>query len=141
MVVFALLSCTAMAQYIDLGLPSGTKWADTSEEGFYTYNAAVTTFGKQLPTHQQYQELMLCDWVFVDGEWRAIGLNGKYITFEMAGIRNCNEKTEVVGEGKQGSFWSATLDGKLSYSILLLSRFVTVVAGDTCYSKKVRLVE
>lgn len=30
--------------YIDLGLPSGTNWKDTNEQGYYTYNSAIMRF-------------------------------------------------------------------------------------------------
>ena len=32
---FVLIMC---AQYVDLGLPSGTKWKTHNEPGFYTFN-------------------------------------------------------------------------------------------------------
>ena len=42
------ISLGVFAQYIDLGLSSGTLWKDTNEGGDYaryTYDEAVSTFG------------------------------------------------------------------------------------------------
>ena len=38
-------------EYIDLGLPSGTLWADCNEEGFYYFDEAVEKYGYRLPTY------------------------------------------------------------------------------------------
>ena len=44
------------AGYVDLGLPSGTKWKSTNEiggnNGFYTYDEAISAFGDKLPTKE-----------------------------------------------------------------------------------------
>lgn len=54
------LSMTMMAEktWVGLGLPSGTLWASAPEEGFYTYSEAVQTFGVNLPTKWQWNELL-----------------------------------------------------------------------------------
>lgn len=44
-------------EYIDLGLPSGTLWADCNEEGDYDFDTAVETFGGNLPKLWQWCEL------------------------------------------------------------------------------------
>lgn len=44
-------------EYIDLGLPSGTLWADCDEGGDYDFNTAVETFGNNLPKLWQWCEL------------------------------------------------------------------------------------
>ena len=47
--------------YVDLGLPSGTKWKAANEDGYYDYDSAMETFGGKLPTKEQFEELMsLC---------------------------------------------------------------------------------
>ena len=49
--------------YIDLGLPSGTKWKNSNENVFYDYDSALETFGNQLPTQEQFIELKdNCSW-------------------------------------------------------------------------------
>ena len=51
-------------EYVDLGLPSGTKWKSANEVNaadtmydFYTYDEAVAAFEDALPTKGQVQEL------------------------------------------------------------------------------------
>lgn len=79
------------ANYIDLGLPSGTLWAEANEEGFYTFDEAVEKFGKSLPRITQFAELMeFCNW-----EWdyekkgcKVTGKNGNSIFLPAEGLRN-----------------------------------------------------
>lgn len=50
--------------FVDLGLPSGTKWKNTSETERYTYDEAMAKFGDQMPTKTQWSELKeLCEWI------------------------------------------------------------------------------
>ena len=55
--------------YVDLGLPSGTKWKNMNETNadddydFYTYDEAVRVFGDSLPNYKQFRELLTyCTW-------------------------------------------------------------------------------
>ena len=58
LLIFAVALClSSYAQYVDLRLPSGTKWKSSNETGFYTYEKAVNTFGDKLPTKKQCEEL------------------------------------------------------------------------------------
>ena len=43
--------------YVDLGLPSGTLWGTTNEDGLYDYDSAVKKFGSKLPMKEQLVEL------------------------------------------------------------------------------------
>ena len=58
-------------EYVDLGLPSGTKWKTSNETTgyarvFYSYDEAVSEFGNRLPTREQFEELRrYCSW-----EWQ-----------------------------------------------------------------------
>lgn len=47
----------AETKYVDLGLPSGTKWAVENEEREYTFYEAVSVFPRQIPTLEQFSEL------------------------------------------------------------------------------------
>lgn len=87
------ISTNLSSDYVDLGLPSGTKWKKTNESGgFYTYDQAVKKFGIQLPSNEQIQELMrFCNW-----EWKrngrvisiqGTGPNGKTIEFMPVGVK------------------------------------------------------
>ena len=54
------VSMTMMAEktWVDLGLPSGTLWASEPEEGYFFYEEAVDSFGINLPTKWQWEELL-----------------------------------------------------------------------------------
>lgn len=47
----------AETKYVDLGLPSGTKWAVENEEREYTFYEAISVFPRQIPTLEQFSEL------------------------------------------------------------------------------------
>lgn len=78
-------------RFIDLGLPSGKKWASRSEKGFYTFDEAVKKFGKNLPSKEDFEELVK----YCKSAWDAkrkgrvfTGPNGKSIFLPAAGYRN-----------------------------------------------------
>ena len=93
--------------YVDLGLPSGTKWKLSSESDYYDYNAAVKKYGKQMPTKEQWEELKdNCKW-----EWnednnsvRITGPNGKNILMFAEGRMDCDEDDLY----ENGYYWSRT---------------------------------
>lgn len=52
--VLCLMALSMLAQsYVDLGLPSKTKWKSQNEKGFYTIKEAMSQFGDRLPTKAQ----------------------------------------------------------------------------------------
>ena len=103
--------------YVDLGL--SVKWNGVNEgadspEGygdFYDYDRAVSKFGNNLPTSEQWEELQEeCYWQEtthkgVDG-YKVIAPNGKSIFLPAAGYRNCDG--DVYGVGWYGEYWSST---------------------------------
>ena len=53
------------AQFVDLGLPSGTNWKSQSEADAYTYAYAVRYYDGFLPTSGQFEELInYCKWTW-----------------------------------------------------------------------------
>lgn len=94
--------------YVDLGLPSGTKWKDKNEEGgFYTYEEAVSKFGNKLPTKVQFEELLnSCTWSWTGSGYKVTGPNGQLITLPAAGYRGCGGDVDDVGS--DGGYWSST---------------------------------
>ena len=99
-------------EYVDLGLPSGTKWKTVNEKGYFKYDAAVALFGKELPSKEQWEEFKeKCNWVWVDGDgdiqsgYYVVGPNGKRIFLPAAGFRY---SMEVKGVGTYGYYWSGT---------------------------------
>lgn len=49
-------------EYIDLGLPSGNLWAVENEDGYYTFDEAVAKFRDDLPTKEDFDELIAHCW-------------------------------------------------------------------------------
>lgn len=114
-VLFLLFGCSVFAQdgeYIDLGLPSGTKWKTVNESGYFEYDAAVAIFGKELPSKEQWVELKeKCNWEWVDGDgdiqsgYYVVGPNGKRIFLPAWGYRY---RTVVDDDGTSGLYWSSS---------------------------------
>ena len=96
------------ASYVDLGLPSGTLWKSTNEEGLYNYDSAVETFGSKLPISEQIDELRThCQWVWDEQRkgCMVIGENKKSIFMPAAGINSCG----IYYVGTDGYYWSSTI--------------------------------
>ena len=98
---------------IDLGLPSGTKWAccnvgaESPEEygNYYTWDEAMS-LPYQLPTISQIKELCnKCSWQWTTNGQKVTGPNGNSIFLPAAG--NYSEGEYNSGEGY---YWSSTLD-------------------------------
>ena len=132
-----------------MGLPSGTLWKNSNEwnssddHGFYTYEAAVRTFGDILPTKEQLEELKSrCNWTWDSSKkgYYVKGTNGESIFLPAAGIRHCDG--DVTGMGTFGSYWSYTPDGSESAWLLFFySSEVRMGSNDErCHGRSVRLV-
>lgn len=94
-------------KYIDLGLPSGTLWSDTNEEGFYTFGEAVVKYGYSLPTKEQWEELKnLCQWEWMGNGYKVTGHNDNSIVLPASGFRNYDGAVYCVGS--YGDYWSST---------------------------------
>ncbi len=98
--------------YVNLGLPSGTKWKSTNEtggtNGFYTFDEAVSAFGDKLPTKEQFDELLAyCTWEWQNNNsYKVTGTNGKSIVLPAAGFRDTDG--QVIYVGYWGVYWSST---------------------------------
>ncbi len=113
--------------YVDLGLPSGTKWKSLNEGGnnaLYTYNEATSKFGNKLPTQEQYVELKnQCTWTYTGSGYKVVGPNGNSIYFPLAGTR-CND---IEDSKDTGFYWSSTpIDGISSRILIFDSKVVAV---------------
>lgn len=128
-------------KYIDLGLPSGTLWAESNEDGFYTFNEAVEKYGDSLPTPEQLEELKdLCKWEWNGGGYKVTGPNGNAIVLPAAGLRSCDGYVNYIDF--LGYYWSSTPMG-LSYAWRLGfdSSSVYVYNGLQSNGASVRLVK
>lgn len=95
-------------KYVDLGLPSGTLWKSTNEQGsLLTYEEAERLYGEKLPTREQLAELAgFCEIKVEKGFFRFTGPNGNYILMPAFGYREWRGIIYSVGES--GSYWSRT---------------------------------
>lgn len=138
---------SAQTGYVDLGLPSGTKWKASNETGgyqnvFYTYDEAVSAFGDNLPTKEQLEELKVyCTWEWQNnGGYKVTGTNGNSIVLPAAGIRFCDGG--VYDVGSLGCYWSSTpYDSESAWYLYFNSGNVGMNYFSRCYGFAVRLVQ
>lgn len=106
-----LLTLTISAQnYVDLGLPSGTKWKSTNEEEFYTCKQAMEKFGRTIPTKTQWEELLdYCSWIWTGRGYKVIGPNNRSIFLPAAGLLYFN-RDERAADGVAGIYYVFTED-------------------------------
>lgn len=100
-----------MKEYIDLGLPSGTLWATENEirenesVSYYTFEEAKELFKDNLPSKEQFQELIdNCKWEWLDNGYKITGKNGNFIIIPALGYYN-NSDYYV---SKAGFYWAST---------------------------------
>ena len=136
--------------YVDLGLPSGTKWKTDNElnpnkdgNNFYTWDEAVAKFGNRLPTEEQLRELKdSCSWTW-DGTKKGYdvkGRNGNSIFLPAAGYRDCNGNVNFAGSF--GSYWSSTPSGSEdARNLYFFSGEVYMFNLPRCGGLSVRLVK
>ena len=82
--------------YVDLGLPSGTLWKTKNElrsDGtpYFTFDEALRKFGGDLPTWDQFNELVRrCEWKWDEGscEYEIVGPNGNSIILSGLGYED-----------------------------------------------------
>ena len=137
--------------YVDLGL--SVKWAtmnvgaDDPEDygGIYDYDKAVSKFGNNLPTKEQFQELKnKCTWKWTthkrtDG-YKVTGPNGQSIFLPAAGRRN--GFGDADGLGTYGYYWSSTPnDSDFAWILYFRSSVVYVDYSKRYYGQQVRLVQ
>ena len=127
-------------KYVDLGLPSGTLWKDSNEDGYYAYDEAVRKFGSRLPTKAQFEELKnKCTWTWMGNGYKITGPNGNSITFPATGVRLCNG--DVGGVGTSGFYCSFILeDSDYAWFLHITSSAVGTSICLRCYGLLVRLV-
>ena len=138
---------TNEVEYIDLGLPSGALWANQNEQnpqdtiGFYTYTEAINRYGKNIPTKEQWKELIdQCEWTLRNKTYIVTGSNGNSIKLPISGYRQSSGT--VIGVGIDGEYWSSTLDGTNIAWCLIMDLEGPYMDGEYCnYALSVRLVK
>ena len=97
--------------FVDLGLPSGTKWKTVNEHGRLTFDEAISLYGENVPTKEQFQELITyCVWTPIEGGYTIKGPSGNSIMLPHNSYTYVNEGIHF-GEGgyNSGYYWSSTL--------------------------------
>lgn len=129
-------------EYIDLGLPSGTLWAAENEEGYYTFDEAVAKFGDNMPTKDDFEELVAHCWKRWDDERKGLefmGDNGAKIFLPASGFRNGSDVSNMQGNGY---YWSATPFGSLSaYGLYFDSEYAGLNYDCRYGGQSVRLIK
>ena len=127
--------------YVDLGLPSGTLWKDKNENGFFTYDEAVSRFGSSLPSKERLEELNSeCKWEWYGSGYKVTGPNGNSIMLPASGYRGCDGGVGLVGS--YGGCWSSTpKDSDDTWCLAFISGGVYVGGGRRCNGLSVRLVQ
>lgn len=132
-----------MKKYIDLGLPSGTKWASDNEEGYYTYDEAVAKFGNKLPTLGQLEELKNeCKWEWDSANkgYTVTGSNGNSIFLPAAGFLGRDRRVHFADSW--GYYWSSKRKNpNYAWSLDLYSGNVYTNHDDCRDKQSVRLVK
>ena len=136
------LSVRLVQAYVDLGLPSGTKWKVANEDGgLYDWDSAMLKFGDKLPTTKQWEELKkYCTWTWTGNGYKVTGKNGKSIFLRAAGFSFCDGDVHSVGS--KGYYWSSTPDGsETAWHLSFGSSSRDVSFSSRCIGQSVRLVQ
>lgn len=101
--------------FVDLSLPSGKLWAnenvkdENGNEKHFTFDEAVETFGKNLPSKEDWEELFdnsKYKWNKERKGYDVIGPNGNSIFLPAAGYRY---DVSVYNVGGRGYYWSSSV--------------------------------
>ena len=132
------------AGYVDLGL--SVYWAKSNrlnpddDHGLYTYDEAVSEFGRRLPTKAQLEELNnKCKWTWMGSGYKVTGPNGNSIVLPAAGNRYCNGPVDYVGS--HGFYWSSTPNGSECAWCLFFNSSGVYMSIRRCKGHSVRLVQ
>ncbi len=124
--------------YVDLGLSSGVLWKRTNEPGYYSIRDAVSTFGPNLPTEDQWRELKReCTWTWNGNGYKVTGPNGNYIHLTQEGYIN-TLAGKTYESGKKGRYCLNTRTGTFFEISKSEIGFFSVSSNEREYS--VRLV-
>lgn len=129
--------------YVDLGLPSGTLWKESNEEGFFSFKDAVAKFGKSLPTKAQVLELKKkCQWTPVENGYIVKGPNSNTIYIPAAG---CIDNEGLISRvGFDGGLWTYekcdVSSANMLYIVPSLNK-INIGCYPNLYTYSVRLVK
>ncbi len=136
---FMALSVCAQ-EFVDLGLPSGTKWKSVNESDLSNYNAALVEFNDNLPTYAQFEELKeKCTWEWKESGFKVTGPNGNSIFLPTTSTQDCSGDWL---DSSLGSYWTSSSFGQERAWVLGLTAAGGVMGeADRCSWRAVRLVQ
>lgn len=134
--------------FVDLGLPSGTKWKRINEDenDYFTFDEALKEFGKKtLPSREDFQELIdhcKSEWDDVRKGRVFTGPNGNSIFLPALGYKSKNG-FNVLSVGSYGDYWSGSIyDENDAHYLSFSSDVVCADNGNIrSYGLSVRLVQ
>lgn len=144
-----LTASTKDSEYIDLGLTSGTKWKNANEhqdkngflDYYFDYDGAMVQFGKNMPTKEQWMELINeCSWQWNGLGYNVTGPNGESIILPAAGL--CLPSSyNPENVSKYGYYWSSMSDGSCcAWRLIHKKSKVYMSRGNRISKLSVRLV-
>lgn len=143
--IFSLMVGTAFAQYVDLGLPSGTLWKSRNEDddSYFVALRAKNNFDGYLPSAEQIDELQVnCVWYWQENGFLVEGPNGNTIFFPANGQRSCEGTMQYE---QMGFYWTNRIGDKYSYYCSIGysygHRNINVLCDSNCLGCHVRLVK
>ncbi|MCQ2345900.1 MAG: DUF4919 domain-containing protein [Paludibacteraceae bacterium] len=100
---------TDSVRYVDLGLPSGIRWADCNEPGVYTFYESIEKYpGSEVPSLDEFLELeTMCQWQWRDSGYTIIGPSGDSIFLPIVPIRYMTGEMEKDSAITTGRYWAA----------------------------------
>jgi hypothetical protein len=121
--------------FVDLGLPSGTKWKTVNEHGRLTFDEAISLYGENIPTKEQFQELITyCVWTPIEGGYTIKGPSGNSIMLPQNSYNLHPIKGRCIGEGyTTGYYWSSTLSDSGNAWFLYVDASGMLDAGGMLY--------
>jgi hypothetical protein len=126
--------------YIDLGLPSGTRWMEKNIEGLFSYDEVISKYSENLPSKQQFDELKhFCKWIWTSVGYKVLGPNGKSIILPVNGWRTCSGCISDVGQ--HSYYWSSTpYNSAYIWTLHIATGGVFTCESRMCGGRSVRLV-
>ena len=132
--------------YVDLGLPSGTLWKTVNEEGLFSCNKAFEKYGTQMPTKEQWEELIKnCEWTWEGNGYKVTSVDGIYIFLPAEGSLSADPFGEInKKQGVEGNYWSCTQGpskGNDAWYLYFYSTSVDMKYCQQTFQHSVRLVK
>ncbi len=115
--------------YVDLGLPSGTLWAEESVQCLVSYDDAMDFYGNAIPSQTQWEELMNnCTWTYGELDdniygFTVKGSNGNTINILCQGSKTCQGAYDE--DDMEGWYWTSTPDGENTAYVAFFSHYPT----------------